>query len=162
MKQKILSLITLVVFGTSVMSAQSNNLNKKTVCPETHVENVTCTGDTAHIKHMRAHRHGQRQQFGQGTQNGRKFNKARGSKQFNKKQKQMHKRHANGMRRNMKMVKSTPKCKCATCVELRKQEQLQEKIVSMRKETFRLQHELDSLRGLTHQKGNMPPVEKKK
>ena len=160
MKQKILSLITLVVFGTSVMSAQSNNSDKKTVCPEAKVECTACPSDTAHIKHMKAHRHGQRQRFGQGAQNGRHFGKAHDDKQFGKKQ--MGKRHGRGMRRNIKMVKSTPKCKCATCVELRKQEQLQEKIDSMRKETFRLQHELDSLRGFTPQKGKVPSVEKKK
>lgn len=160
MKQKILSLITLVVFGTSVTLAQSNNSqDKKTICSEAKIECTACPGDTAHVKHMKAYRHGQRQHFGQGAPSERKFGRAHGSKDFKKKQ--MRKHHGRRMHRDIKMVKSTPKCKCATCVELRKQEQLQEKIDSMRKETFRLQHELDSLRGFTPQKGNVRPVEKK-
>lgn len=163
MKQKILSLITLVVFGTGFISAQSTTAqDKRTVSSETKRETVTCPGDTAHsrhtnARHIKAHHHGQRPGCCQGADNGKHY---QCDTRFGKKQ--MRKHHGKGMRRNMNTVKSTPKCKCATCVELRKQEQLQEKIDSMRKEAFKLQHELDSLRGFVHHKGNMPPVEKKK
>ena len=119
--KKILSLITFVVLGTGVMSAQSNkSQDNKAVCPGAQVENMVCAGDTANCKHMRGH--GQHQHFGKGAHNGRLFGKAHGGKQFGKKQ--MRKRHGRGMRPNMPQVKSTPKCKCATCVELRKQEKL--------------------------------------
>lgn len=159
MKQKILSLITLVVLGTGVITAQTNDKkDKATVCPEMKCEKPLCTGDSAQFRHPR---HGQRPHFGQGTPDGKKIGKAqrkKADKKFGKKQ--MRKRHGRGMRPNMPQVKSTPKCKCATCVELRKQEELQAKIDSMRKETFKMQHELDSLRGITPHKGNMPPADK--
>lgn len=152
MKQKILSLITLVVFSTGVITAQTNDKqNNATVCPEMKCEKPSCSGDSAQFRHPR---HGQRPHFAQGAPDGKKFGKIHGKKagkKFGKKQ--MHKRHGRGMRRNMPQVKSTPKCKCATCVELRKHEEIQAKIDSMRKEKLRMQHELDSLRGLTPHKG---------
>lgn len=160
MKQKILSLITLLVLCTGVISAQSNKAHDKgTVCPEAQVENARCKGDSVHCKHMKTHRHGHHSLVGKAAQNGQQFGKGQGDKQMRKEQ--MRKRRAKGMRRNFQRVKSTPKCKCATCVELRKQEEIQAKIDSMRKETFKLQHKLDSLRGFTPHKGNMPPVENK-
>lgn len=158
MKQKILSLVTLVVFGTGVISAQTNDVqDKHTVCPEMKCDNATCPGDSAHFRHMRGQRHGQRPHFGQAARGGQQFGNAQGQ-QFAKNQ--MRKRH--GMRRNMPRIKSTPKCKCATCVELRKQEDILAKMDSMRKEMHQLKHELDSLRGFVPQKGNMPPAGKQK
>ena len=42
-------------------------------------------------------------------------------------------------------VKSTPKCKCETCVELRKREETMQKVDSLKKEKGMLQHQIDSL-----------------
>ena len=58
--------------------------------------------------------------------------------------KEMDKKHH---RPHIEPVKSTPKCKCQTCVELRKREEIQSQIDSLRKEKENIQHQIDSLRG---------------
>ena len=43
-------------------------------------------------------------------------------------------------------VKATPKCKCATCVELRKREETKKQIEQLKAEKNQLQHQIDSLK----------------
>ena len=55
-----------------------------------------------------------------------------------------------GHRQHFNPVKSTPKCKCATCVELRKREEMMQKVEALRKEKQALQHQIDSMRMEMH------------
>ena len=118
MKKTLLSLVTMMVLGISVVNSQ--NVQQPKDCPEGQV----CPKEMTQPKG-----------------------------------KQTDKRHK---RQRLEPVKSTPKCKCQTCVELRKRKELKHQIDSLRKEKKNLQHKIDSLTGNQPHKDGQPKQKGKK